>query len=473
MISADILVVLLPAVTVVLLLAVLWLLTSRHPGAAQSEELRRGQEEMERRLRDEFERGRDEAQRQAQALREEVLKSIANLGDLFATRAETQTRTVDERMEQARTGMETRLSAFSQETGAGFKELREGVFNTLNTMSEQQKAEIERLRGSVDQGLGKIREENENKLEQMRQTVEEKLQGTLEARLGESFKQVSERLEQVHKGLGEMQTLASGVGDLKKVLTNVKTRGTWGEVQLGNLLEQILSPGQFEKNVATRGGGERVEYAIKLPGRNHGEDEECVWLPIDAKFPVEDYQRLVEASETGDADSLERASKQLESSLTKAAKDISGKYIEAPKTTDFAIMFLSTEGLYAEAVRRAGLCETLQRDHRVLVSGPSTLAALLNSLQMGFQTLAIQKRSSEVEKLLGTVKYEFEKYTQVLAKVRKKLTEASNTIEDAETRTRVIERKLRQVQAGEEQQELGLEIEMPLRLTGTDDEGAS
>jgi DNA recombination protein RmuC len=445
MIPAEFLVVLLPAVAVVLLLAVLWLLMSRQGGGAHVEEMRRAQEdarraqeEMERRLRDEFERMREEGQRQSQALREEVQKSIAG---------------------------------FSQEAGAGLRELREGVFNTLNKMNEQQKTEIERLRTSVDQGLGTIRAENEKKLEQMRQTVEEKLQGTLEARLGESFKQVSERLEQVHKGLGEMQTLASGVGDLKKVLTNVKTRGTWGEVQLGNLLQQILSPGQYEKNVATRGGSERVEYAIKLPGRAQRQDEECVWLPIDAKFPLENYQRLVEASETGDAESVERASKLLESSLKNGARDISGKYIEAPKTTDFAIMFLSTEGLYAEAVRRPGLCEMMQRDYRVIVSGPSTLAALLNSLQMGFQTLAIQKRSSEVEKLLGTVKYEFEKYSQVLAKVRKKLTEASNTIEDAETRSRVIERKLRQVESGGEQQELGLEVEMPLELTGTEDEG--
>jgi DNA recombination protein RmuC len=242
-----------------------------------------------------------------------------------------------------------------------------------------------------------------------------------------------------------MQTLAAGVGDLKRVLTNVKTRGTWGEIQLGALLEQMLAPDQYGQNVATSGTGERVEYAIKLPGRDSNGTP--VWLPIDAKFPVEDYQRLVEASERGDVDAFEKASRQLEATLKSCAKSLSDKYIAPPATTDFGILFLSTEGLYAEAMRRAGLAEFIQREYRIVLSGPSTLAALLNSFQMGFRTLAIQQRSSEVWELLGTVKSEFGKYADVLAKVKRKLTEAQNTIDKAETRTRAIHRKLRDVES--------------------------
>jgi DNA recombination protein RmuC len=265
----------------------------------------------------------------------------------------------------------------------------------------------------------------------------------LEQRLGESFRSVSERLEQVHRGLGEMQTLASGVGDLKKVLSNVKVRGTWGEVQLGNLLEQVLTPDQYATNVATNEfNGARVEFAIRLPGHDLGP----VWLPIDAKFPVEDYQRLADAQEAGDPAGADAAAKQLEMRIRQCARDICTKYLNPPQTTDFAIMFLPTEGLYAEVVRRTGLVDAIQRECRVVVAGPITLWAILNSLQMGFRTLAIQQRSSEVWAVLGAVKTEFGKFGGVLEKVQKKLKQVSNDMDQAGVRTRAIERKLRDVQ---------------------------
>jgi DNA recombination protein RmuC len=292
-----------------------------------------------------------------------------------------------------------------------------------------------------------LQEENGSKLDQMRQVVDEKLQTTLEKRLGESFKMVSERLEQVHQGLGEMQSLASNVGDLKKVLTNVKTRCTWGEVQLESLLQQVLTPEQYAKNVATKKGSEdRVEFAIRLPGREDGNGGQ-VWLPVDAKFPQEDYQRLVEAFEQGNVSLAEDASKSLENRIKLEAKNIRDKYLDPPYTTDFGLMFLPTEGLYAEVARRPGLMDILQRDYRIIVSGPNTFAALLNSLQMGFKTLAIEKRSSEVWGLLGVVKNEFGKFATLLEKTQKKIQEAGNTIEDAAKKTRTIERKLRGVES--------------------------
>ena len=291
-----------------------------------------------------------------------------------------------------------------------------------------------------------IQEDNARKLEQMRATVDEKLHDTLEKRLGESFKLVSERLELVQRGLGEMQSLANGVGDLKKVLTNVKTRGTFGEIQLASLLEQILAPGQYESNVETRkASGQRVEFALKLPGRD-GTSDGMVWLPLDAKFPQEDYLRLVEAQEAADAAGAAEARKQLDRSVREMAKTIRDKYLDPPHTTDFGVMFLPTEGLYAEVLRLPGLFEALQRDFKVMVAGPTTLAALLNSLQMGFRTLAIEKRSAEVWNLLGAVRTEFSKFGVILEKTRKKLVEAGNHIDQAATRTRVIERKLRDVQ---------------------------
>jgi DNA recombination protein RmuC len=291
-----------------------------------------------------------------------------------------------------------------------------------------------------------MQQDNTHKLEQMRATVDEKLQITLEKRLGESFKQVSERLEQVYKGLGEMRTLATGVGDLKKVLTNVKTRGTWGEIRLSHILEQILTPDQYDVNVATKeNSNDRVEFAIKLPGQD-ADKEKIVWMPIDSKFPQEDYQRLLDAQEAADKELAEKSIKNLETRIKAEGKFIKEKYLDPPHTTDFGIMFLPVEGLYAEVLRRPGLCDILQRDYRIVMTGPTTLAALLNSLQMGFRTLAIEKRSSEVWDLLGTVKTEFGKFGDMLAKTKKKLQEASNSIDQAEVRTRVIQRKLKKVQ---------------------------
>jgi DNA recombination protein RmuC len=313
-------------------------------------------------------------------------------------------------------------------------------------MTQLNEEKFEAMRRNLDGQLQTLREENARKLEQMRATVDEKLQSTLEKRLGESFRQVSDRLEQVYKGLGEMRSLATGVGDLKKVLTNVKTRGTWGEIRLSSILEQILTPDQYDVNVATKkGSSERVEFAVRLPGQ--GKDEtKVVWMPIDSKFPQEDYQRLLDAQEAADKQLAEKSIKALEARIKAEAGLIREKYIDPPHTTDFGIMFLPVEGLYAEVLRRPGLCDFLQREHRIVVTGPTTLAALLNSLQMGFRTLAIEKRSSEVWQLLGTVKTEFGRFGAVLAKTKKKLQEASSSIDKAEVRTRAIERKLRKVQ---------------------------
>lgn len=313
-------------------------------------------------------------------------------------------------------------------------------------LSQSNENRLDKMRETVEISISKLQEDNSKKLEQMRATVDEKLHATLEQRLGESFKLVSERLEMVHKGLGEMQSLASGVGDLKKVLSNVKTRGIWGEIQLGNILEQVLTPEQYEKNVAVKKcSNERVEFAVKLPGKSNDE-EDCIWLPIDAKFPQEDYHRLLEAFEQANPQAAEEAARALELRIKACAKDIKDKYIDPPNSTDFGIMFLPIEGLYAEVLRRPGLCETLQQQYRVVVAGPSTLIALLNSLQMGFRTLAIEKRSSEVWSLLGAVKTEFAKFADILDKTQKKLQEASNTIETAARKSRNIQRKLKNVQ---------------------------
>jgi DNA recombination protein RmuC len=321
---------------------------------------------------------------------------------------------------------------------------REENANAAKTQRGELTASLESVRGIVDQRLKQLHEENTGQLEKMRATVDEKLQGTLEKRLGESFKLVSERLEQVHQGLGAMRQLASDVGGLQKVLANVKTRGGWGEVQLGNLLEQLLTADQFSRNVQTRDETtERVDFAIKLPGDENGAP---VWLPIDSKFPTEDYQRLLAAQDNGDTQSIESAMKGLETQLRKSAKDICGKYINPPRTTDFAIMFLPTEGLYAEAIRRVGLVEQVQRDCRVIFAGPTTLAALLNSLQMGFRTLAIQKRSSEVWSLLAGVKTEFGKFGEALSNVKDKLDQAARKMEEVDVRSRAITRKLRDVE---------------------------
>jgi DNA recombination protein RmuC len=379
------------------------------------------------------------------ALKTGLDERLTNLQSVIDTKLGDIAEKTSQKLSDVETALQSQTKQMREETLLAFKTLSDGMSATLNQISQTQKNELQELRVTVDTRLVTLQSENEKKLEQMRQTVDEKLQGTLEARLGESFKQVSDRLEQVHRGLGEMQTLAAGVGDLKRVLTNVKTRGTWGEVQLGALLEQMLAPDQYGQNVATSGTGERVEFAIKLPGREISGAP--VWLPIDAKFPVEDYQRLVDASERADVEGIEEASKQLEATLRRCARDLSEKYVAPPATTDFGILFLSTEGLYAEAIRRTGLADSIQQKHRVVLAGPSTLSALLNSLQMGFRTLAIQKHSSEVWELLGAVKSEFGKYSGVLAKIKKQLITAHNTVESAETRTRVIHRKLRDVES--------------------------
>jgi DNA recombination protein RmuC len=325
-----------------------------------------------------------------------------------------------------------------------FSRNREEGATVAKNQREELSKSLEGVRAIVDLRLKEIQQDNAKQIDKMRATVDEKLQGTLEKRLGESFKLVSERLEQVHKGLGAMQQLASDVGGLQKVLSNVKMRGGWGEVQLGSLLEQVLTQDQFARNVKTReDSADRVEFAIKLPGDENGAP---VWLPIDAKFPTEDYQRLLGAQDKGDSIAIEEAMKSLEVQLKKSAKDICQKYINPPRTTDFALMFLPTEGLYAEAIRRIGLVEQVQRDCRVIFAGPTTLAALLNSLQMGFRTLAIQKRSSEVWNLLAGVKSEFAKFGDSLTKVKEKLDQASSDMDKVAVRSRAITKKLRDVE---------------------------
>ena len=379
----------------------------------------KGLERLERELREELARSRREDAEEAFRDREERAQSATLLGQALAIQ-----------VGQFGTAQSERLEAFARE---------------LNRFSLGLDERFERLRISVEGRLTAIQADNASKLEEMRRTVDEKLHATLEQRLGESFKLVSERLEQVHRGLGEMQSLAAGVGDLKRVLSNVKTRGTWGEVQLAALLEQLLTADQFAANVATRpDSGERVDFAIRLPGKGDGA---VVWLPIDAKFPVEDYQRLIDAQERGELGLVEEASKAIEVRHKAEARSIHEKYVAPPHTTDFALLYLPTEGLYAEALRRPGLADTLQREWRVSLAGPTTLAALLNSLQMGFRTLAIEQRSAEVWAVLGAVKSEFGKFGEALAHTRKKLDEASNSIGKAETRTRQLSRKLSEVEA--------------------------
>lgn len=417
--------------TLLLLLACLGLLLTQfmrgRRGAAENSDLQNkieGVEKLlerhERMLREELARSREESNTASRRMREEMTGSITLLGD-----------SLSKRMSDIAGLQKNQLELFAAQ---------------LKELTASNEGRLDKLRDGVDARLKLIQEDNARKLEQMRATVDEKLHDTLEKRLGESFKLVSERLELVQRGLGEMQTLANGVGDLKKVLTNVKTRGTFGEIQLGSLLEQILAPGQYESNVETRhGSGQRVEFALKLPGRD-GTTEGMVWLPLDAKFPQEDYLRLVEAQESADATAAAESRKQLDRSVREMAKTIRDKYLDPPHTTDFGVMFLPTEGLYAEVLCLPGLFEALQRDFKVMVAGPTTLAALLNSLQMGFRTLAIEKRSAEVWNLLGAVRTEFSKFGAILDKTRKKLVEAGNHIDLAATRTRAIERKLRDVQ---------------------------
>lgn len=408
-------------IVALLLLALRRLYSSAGADATPSllADLEKDIERTERSLRDEFARIREEMNHSARGVREEVASTLKTTTDMLA-----------DRVTQMGSLQGKQLETFS---------------NHLGTLTQSVEQKLEGVRGVVEERLKSIQEDNTRQLEQMRATVDEKLHTTLEKRLGDSFQLITERLEKVYQELGQMKSLSTGVEDLKKVLSNVKTRGAWGEVQLGNLLEQIFSPEQYATNVVTKqGSSERVEFAIKLPGRN--EDEGPLYLPIDAKFPLEDYQRLVVAQEQADLPGIEEAGKALEVRIKQEAKDIKEKYLDPPHTTDFGILFLPIEGLYAEVLRRPGLAEMLQREYRVSLAGPTTLMAFINSLQMGFRTLAIEKRSSEVWRLLGAIKTEFGKFGDLLDKTHKKLTEATDSLDTAAKKTRTIERKLRSVQ---------------------------
>ena len=437
--------------------------------------LEKGQERLEKTLRDELSTARQESNVSAKQFRDDLDTQIKSLSDQLQSLLKARFESLDSGMKSFQSASEAaqkewatrqreRFDAFQESTqqllqsqsrhqserltemATQQKNLLDSALRQVSDLTQMNASKLESIRSTVEQQLSSLQKDNSQQLEKMRATVDEKLHQTLEQRLGESFKLVSERLEQVQKGLGEMQTLASGVGDLKKVLSNVKTRGTLGEIQLDNILEQVLTRDQYEaKAVVKQGSAERVDFAIRLPGKD--DIGQVVLLPIDAKFPLEDYQRLVEAEDLGDLIQAQEAAKMLETRIKAEARSIQEKYLNPPSTTDFAIMFLPVEGLFAEVLRRPGLWESMQRDYHVVVTGPTTITALLNSLQMGFRTLAIQKRSSEVWKLLGAVKSEFGKFGEVLEKTQKKLQEASNTIESAATRTRVIERKLRGVEA--------------------------
>lgn len=389
--------------------------------------------------------------------RSEVRGSLAEITEGLRLSTQTAFQThldfktaLEERFEVLRRENETQLDRVRQTVDeklqGTLKNSLEENARRIQLLTESNTQKQAELRATLQQELDKLRQGNEAKLEKMRETVDEKLQGTLEKRLGESFALVSERLEQVQKGLGEMQTLASDVGGLKRVLTNVKSRGGWGEVQLARQLEDMLTPDQYEENAAiVPGSTERVEFAIRLPGR--ADDATPVLLPIDSKFPQEDYERLLEAQESGEKADIDGASKALEKALIEQAKRISGKYISPPHSTDFAIMYLPTEGLFAEAVRRPGLASRVQNEYRITLAGPTTLTMLLNSLQMGFRTLAIEQRSSEVWQVLSAAKTEFQKYGQVWEKLGRQLTAAQKTVHDAGVRTRAVERKLRDVES--------------------------
>ncbi len=416
-------------------------------------------------IRAEFLLNREEYSKSFREQREELARAF----EQFSEKQTAQFEKLEQRLEKTTRTNEERLDKIEEKVNADLKEILtnnekklENVRETLAESSKVQREEFEKFEARlnvivkqneermthieerIETKLKDIRENNEKKLEEMRRTVDEKLHATLEKRLGESFKLVSEQLDNVSKGLGEMRTLATGVGDLKRALTNVKTRGTWGEVQLERLIEEVLTPDQYEKNISTKkGSSARVEFAVKMPG---SEKDSPVWIPVDAKFPIEDYQRLLDAQEKADKEEIEKAQKDLQQRIKAQAKDIREKYIDPPNTTDFALMFLPIEGLYAEILRIPGLFDFVQREYRVTMTGPTNFLAVLNSLQMGFRTLAIQKRSSEVWKLLGTVKTEFGKFGDLLDKTQQKLNQASKSIEDAARKSRTIERKLRDVE---------------------------
>ncbi|MFM1908488.1 MAG: hypothetical protein RLZZ591_2165 [Pseudomonadota bacterium] len=386
------------------------------------------------------------AERMERALRHEVLSSASALRlELSQTLATFQQTWVAQSSEATRT-QNSQIDAFGHQLTVLQKTLGDTLHQQLGALSESNLRRMSEVRQTLETQLAQLQSSNALKLDEMRTTVDEKLQSTLQARLGESFKQVAERLEQVHKGLGEMQSLAQGVGDLKHLLTNVKTRGMYGEAQLAALLEQVFVPDQYAAQVATRPGSKNVvDFAIKLPGQKDGGDP--LWLPIDAKFPNEDYERLLDAQGRADGPAADAAAKGLEARIRLEARSISEKYIEPPHTTDFAILFLPTEGLYAEVLRRPGLMEALHREHRITLAGPTTLLAMLGSLQMGFRTLALEKRSSEVWQVLGAVKTEFGKFGDVLAKVKAQTETVLKTLDSAEVRSRAMGRALKQVQS--------------------------
>ncbi|KQU81665.1 MULTISPECIES: DNA recombination protein RmuC [unclassified Rhizobacter] len=447
------------ALLVLVLLLLLWLALRRpDQGSDHFERLERGL--------------RDDVARSAQGTRQELGQTLASFQQTLLAQQGDVARTQNEQIDSFRTQLaatqqaqEATLARLAEQQANALKRFADALGDQLRSLSQSNDQRLTEMRGAVEQKLSAIQADNEKKLEQMRATVDEKLHATLEQRLGESFKLVADRLDQVHKGLGEMQNLARDVGSLNRVLTNVKTRGIFGEVQLAGLLEQVFTPEQYAVNVETvPGSGARVEFAIRLPGQRV--DGVPLWLPVDAKFPREDYERLLDAQDRADPGAVEVAAKAIETRLRLEARSIHDKYVSPPHTTDFAILFVPTEGLYAEALRRPGLVESLQREHHVMLAGPTTLLATLNSLQMGFRTLALEKRSVEVWEVLGAVKTEFAKFGDVLAKTKKKLDEASNTIDQAQTRANVMARKLKSVEAVTEAHAQAL---LPLALPRDDD----
>jgi len=406
---------------------------------------------------------RQEVQDASRAARQEASANMATFQQTLVQHSAEATRTQNARLDAFGTQLAAMQKGLADTLSSQLGSLSEANARRLAELNETSATRLREMRSTLETQLAQLQSSNTTKLEEMRVTVDEKLQSTLQARLGESFKQVADRLEQVHKGLGEMQTLAQGVGDLKHLLTNVKTRGIFGEAQLAALLEQVFVPDQYAAQIATRPGSKNlVDFAIKLPGK--AADGAPLWLPIDAKFPNEDYARLLDAQGRADPVDADAAAKALEQRIRLEAKSITEKYVEPPHTTDFAILFLPTEGLYAEVLRRPGLMEALQRDYRVTLAGPTTLLAMLSSLQMGFRTLALEKRSSEVWQVLGAVKTEFGKFGDVLAKVKSQTQTVLNTLDSADTRSRAMQRALKTVEAlpdGAAQALLSLDLDAP------------
>lgn len=431
---SDLILIALAALALIQLVLVIWLLARRPPAPDHGDLLRvlaamgAAGERTERELRHEI----AESSRGA---RQETAQAFATFQRALVQQGAEATRTQN-----------AQLDAFSLQLASLQKTLADTLNTQLQGLSESNARRLSEVRATMEAQLAQLQQTNAAKLDEMRKTVDEKLQSTLEARLGESFKQVADRLEQVHKGLGEMQTLAVGVGSLQRVLTNVKTRGVFGEVQLEALLEQVLTPEQFARQVETKPrSGQRVDFAIRFPGR--GDDGAPVWLPIDAKFPRDDYERLIDAHERADAAGAELAAKALEARIRTEARSIADNYLAAPHTTDFAILFLPVESLYAEVLRRPGLMDAIQRQHRVTLAGPTTLLAMLNSLHMGFRTLALERQASEVWKVLGAVKTEFERYGEWVSRIKEQVAKASDTLDKADTRARQMRLALRKVEA--------------------------